>query len=63
MSNSNLYIVEVSKLKREEDLYVIEILEKWRNPLKTKTCPYCGDEAVFLSTLGRYYCFNCKRYV
>jgi len=26
-------------------------------------CPYCGKPAYRLGTLGRYYCFNCKRYV
>jgi len=27
------------------------------------TCPYCGKPAYRLGTLGKYYCFNCKRYV
>jgi ankyrin repeat protein len=26
-------------------------------------CPYCGKPAYRLGTLGRYYCFSCKRYV
>jgi len=26
-------------------------------------CPYCGRPAYRLGTLGRYYCFSCKRYV
>jgi ankyrin repeat protein len=29
----------------------------------TVVCPYCGRPAYRLGTLGRYYCFNCKRYV
>jgi cytohesin len=29
----------------------------------TAVCPYCGKPAYRLGTLGRYYCFNCKRYV
>jgi ankyrin repeat protein len=29
----------------------------------TVVCPYCGGPAYRLGTLGRYYCFNCKRYV
>jgi ankyrin repeat protein len=26
-------------------------------------CPYCGKPAYRLGTLGKHYCFNCKRYV
>jgi len=29
----------------------------------TVVCPYCGRPAYRLEKLGRYYCFNCKRYV
>jgi len=29
----------------------------------TVVCPYCGRPAYRLGTLGRYYCFNYKRYV
>jgi ankyrin repeat protein len=29
----------------------------------TVVCPYCGRPGYRLVTLGRYYCFNCKRYV
>jgi len=29
----------------------------------TVVCPYCGRPAYRLGTLGRYYCFSCKRYV
>lgn len=63
MSNSDLYIVEVLRPKiKEDDLYIIEILERKLDLPHTKRCPYCGGEATFLATLGRYYCFNCKRY-
>jgi len=32
-------------------------------PQGVAVCPSCGREATLLRTLGRYYCFNCKRYV
>jgi ankyrin repeat protein len=34
-----------------------------RSDAVTVVCPYCGRPAYRLGTLGRYYCFNCKRYV
>ncbi|MCI4407481.1 MAG: ankyrin repeat domain-containing protein [Thermofilum sp.] len=29
----------------------------------TVVCPYCSRPAYHLGTVGRYYCFSCKRYV
>jgi len=49
--------------EKKEDEVVIKLLRS-KNPAKNSViCPRCGKEAVFLSTLNRYYCFHCKKYV
>jgi len=64
LSGSDLYVVEVlDPISRGDHLYVVEVLERLRVPQKSRTCPYCGGEAVFLTTLARHYCFDCKRYI
>ncbi|MEM0023464.1 MAG: hypothetical protein QXW40_07205 [Thermofilum sp.] len=26
-------------------------------------CPYCGGKPMLLRSIGRWYCFNCKKYI
>jgi ankyrin repeat protein len=32
------------------------------NSLRDTRCPRCGSKLVYLKSLGKYYCFNCKSY-
>jgi len=49
------------------ETYVVRVLkgspQTPAEPQGGAVCPSCGREATLLRTLGRYYCFNCKRYV
>ena len=59
---------EFAKKPRRSESNVNSFLEESKKaPTSSKEqgslCPYCGRPAYRLVTLGRYYCFNCKRYV
>jgi ankyrin repeat protein len=61
-------LVEFTKKHRRIDGNVSAYLEESEqvptdSKEETSLCPYCGRPAYRLGTLGRYYCFNCKRYV
>jgi len=32
-------------------------------PPQPVKCPYCGREATYIPQYGRYYCYNCRRYI
>ena len=61
-------LVEFTKKHRRIDGNVSAYLEESEqvpahSKEETSLCPYCGRPASRLGTLGRYYCFSCKRYV
>jgi len=55
-----LISVKVERIKPllEKNKVRVKLLK----PLYTK-CPICGSELYYLTALGSYYCFNCKKYV
>jgi len=59
---------EFAKKPRRSESNVNSFLEESKKAPTSSSeqgslCPYCGRHAYRLVTLGRYYCFNCKRYV
>lgn len=58
------YVVELTEKAFSELKYTVELLVNPSSPSReTRICPHCRSSAVYLGSLHRYYCFNCKRYV
>mgnify|MGYP000622023838 CR=1 FL=1 len=62
------FIVKLTE--KAKPIYIVSLLnslEKVKhgsdNNDSNKICPYCKGKAYYLHILGKYYCFNCKKYI